>query len=298
MNEQRVNEKGMVACPAPDPHPKRPRLQLPAGACDCHAHVFDGARHAYQPERGYTPPDNPVARLLALHDTLGIARGVVVQASAHGIDNSAVLDAASAYPERLRAVAAVTEDVTDAELARMHAAGVRGIRVNLVDRGGMPFRSLDALAQMGERIRDFGWHVELLVHVESAPELRTIMTGLAVPAIVGHVGYTKITAGLDHPGYREFLALLRDGFGWVKLTAPYRISAQKALPYDDVIPFVRAVVEAAPERVVWGSDWPHVMLTNPMPNDGDLVDLLAAWLPDAELRRRILVDNPQRLYWS
>jgi 2-pyrone-4,6-dicarboxylate lactonase len=254
--------------------------------------------HPYQPNRGYTPPDNPVARLLALHDTLGIARGVVVQASVHGIDNRAVLDAASAYPERLRAVAAVTEAVTDDELARMHAAGVRGIRVNLVDRGGMPFRSLDALAEMGERIRDLGWHVELLVHVESAPELRTIMTGLKVPVIVGHVGYTKVTAGLDHPGYREFLAMLRDGFGWVKLTAPYRISAQKQLPYDDVIPFVRAVVEAAPDRVVWGSDWPHVMLTNPMPNDGDLVDLLATWLSDAELRRRVLVDNPQRLYWS
>jgi predicted TIM-barrel fold metal-dependent hydrolase len=238
-----------------------------------------------------------VTRLLALHDTLGIARGVVVQASVHGTDNRAVLDAASAHSERLRAVAAVTEEVSDAELARMHAAGVRGIRVNLVDRGGMPFRSLEALADMGERIRDFGWHVELLVHVESAPELRAIMTSLKVPVIVGHVGYTKVSLGLDHPGYREFLAVLRDGFGWVKLTAPYRISAQKTLPYDDVTPFVRAVVEAAPDRVVWGSDWPHVMLTNPMPNDGDLVDLLATWLPDAQLRR-ILVDNPQRLYWS
>lgn len=293
-----MNEQRMVACPAPDPNPRRPRMEVPPLACDCHAHVFDGARYPYQPDRGYTPPDNPVARLLALHDALGIARGVVVQASVHGTDNRVVLDAASAHAGRLRAVAAVTEDVTDGELARMHAAGVRGIRVNLVDRGGMPLRSLDALARMGERIRDLGWHVELLVHVESAPELRTLMTGLAVPVIVGHVGYTRVTAGLDHPGYRAFLAMLRDGHGWLKLTAPYRISAQRQLPYDDVIPFVRAVVEAAPDRVVWGSDWPHVMLTDPMPNDGDLVDLLAAWLPDAELRRRILVVNPQRLYWS
>src|SRR5262249_17088473 len=211
----------MVACPAPDPNPRRPRLALPPLSCDCHAHVFDASRHPYQANRGYTPPDNPVERLLALHDVLGIARGVVVQASVHGTDNRAVLDAVSAHPQRLRAIAAVTEETTDAELARMNRAGVRGIRVNLVDRGGMPFRSLDALGQMGERIRDFGWHVELLVHVEAAPELRQIMTGLKVPAIVGHVGYTRVTAGLDHPGYREFLAMLRDGLGWVKLTAPY-----------------------------------------------------------------------------
>jgi predicted TIM-barrel fold metal-dependent hydrolase len=273
-------------------------MAVPAGACDCHAHIFDGARHPYQATRGYTPPDNPVERLLALHDTLGIDRGVVVQASVHGIDNRAVLDAVSAYPDRLRAVVAVTEEVTDSELARMHQAGVRGIRVNLVDRGGMPFRSLDALAHMGKRIRDFGWHVELLVHVEAAPELRGIMVSLGVPVVVGHVGYTKVTAGLDHPGYREFLAMLRDGLGWVKLTAPYRISAQERLPYGDVTPFVRAVLAAAPDRIVWGTDWPHVMVTRPMPNDGDLVDLLATWVPDAAVRQRILVDNATRLYWS
>jgi predicted TIM-barrel fold metal-dependent hydrolase len=271
---------------------------VPPLACDCHAHIFDGARFAYQPTRAYTPPDNSVARLLALHDVLGIARGVVVQASVHGVDNSAVLDAIAAHPDRLRAVAAVTEEVTDREIARLNASGVRGIRVNLVDRGGMPFRSLDALADMADRIRDMNWHIELLVHVESSPDLRRIFTGLRVPVTVGHVGYTRVTAGLDHPGYREFLAMLRDGFGWVKLTGPYRISAQERFPYDDVMPFVHAVVAAAPDRVVWGSDWPHVMLPRPMPNDGDLLDVLAEWVPDATLRQRILVDNPQRLYWS
>jgi 2-pyrone-4,6-dicarboxylate lactonase len=273
-------------------------MEMPPQACDCHAHVFDALHYPYQSTCGYTPPDNPVDRLLALHDALGIARGVVVQASVHGIDSRAVIDAVTAHPDRLRAVAAVTEEVADSDLARMHKAGVRGIRVNLVDRGGMSFRSLDALAQMSERIRDLGWHVELLVHVEATPGLCDIVKSLVVPVIVGHVGYTRVTAGLDHPGYRDFLALLRDGYGWVKLTAPYRISARQQLPYDDVTPFVRAVVEAAPDRVVWGSDWPHVMLTHPMPNDGDLADLLATWVPDAALRRRILVTNPARLYWS
>jgi 2-pyrone-4,6-dicarboxylate lactonase len=271
-------------------------MAVPRLACDCHAHVFDGARFGYQATRAYTPPDSPVARLLALHDVLGTGRGVVVQASVHGADNSAVLDAVRAHPDRLRAIAAVTEEVTDRELAELDAAGVRGIRVNLVDRGGMPFRSLDALAHMADRIRDMKWHIELLVHVESCEELRRLFTGLSVPVSVGHVGYTRVSYSLSHPGYCEFLGLLRDGYGWVKLTGPYRISAREQFPYDDVTPFVQAVVEAAPDRVIWGSDWPHVMLTRPMPNDGDLLDALAAWVPDAAMRERILVANPARLY--
>jgi predicted TIM-barrel fold metal-dependent hydrolase len=273
-------------------------MAVPQLACDCHAHVFDIARHPYQPTRAYTPPDNPVERLLALHDTLGIARGVLIQASVHGVDNRAVLEGVAAHPHRLRAVAAVTEDITDRELERLNAGGVRGIRVNLVDRGGMPFRSLDALAHMADRIRDMNWHIELLVHVENCPELRRLLTGLNVPVTVGHMGYTRVTVGLDHTGYREFLAVLRDGFGWVKLTGPYRISAQDRFPYDDVAPFARAVVAAAPDRVVWGSDWPHVMLNRPMPNDGDLLDLMTEWVPDAKIRQRVLVSNPARLYWS
>jgi predicted TIM-barrel fold metal-dependent hydrolase len=273
-------------------------MDVPRLACDCHAHVFDVARHPYQPTRAYTPPDNPVERLLALHDTLGIERGVLIQASVHGIDNRAVLDGVAAHPDRLRAVAAVTEAVTDRELERLDAGGVRGIRVNLVDRGGMPFKSLDALAHMADRIRDMKWHIELLVHAESCPDLRRILTGLNVPVTVGHIGYTHSSAGLGHPGYQEFLAMLRDGFGWVKLTGPYRISNRERFPYDDVAPFAEAVVAAAPDRVIWGSDWPHVMLTSPMPNDGELLEILTEWVPDATLRRRILVENPTRLYWS
>jgi len=293
-----MTEPAIRDCPGPDPYPRRPAMVMPAGACDTHAHVFDAARYPYQATRAYTPPDNGVAHLLALHDALGLARGVVVQASVHGTDNRAVLDAAAAHPDRLRAIVAVGEDVTEAEVARMHAAGARGIRVNLVDRGGMPFRSLDALRRVGEVIRPFGWHVELLVHVEDRiAELRSLAETLRLPMSIGHIGYTKVArGGLAHPGFAEFLAMLRDGLFWVKLTGLYRISADPAFPYADTHAMARAVITAAPERVLWGSDWPHVHHYEPMPNDGDLLGLLGTWAPDPALRRRILVENPGRLY--
>jgi 2-pyrone-4,6-dicarboxylate lactonase len=286
-------------CPPPDPNPHPPNFEMPAGSTDSHAHVFGPeSRYPYQENRSYTPRDLPLSELRAMHKTLGIERLVVVQASAHGIDNSAVLDAVATDRKNLRGIAAVAEDVSDQELARLNDGGIRGIRVNLVDRGGMPFGSLAALGRMAERIRDFGWHVEFLVHVESsAAELRQLATSLSVPLSVGHIGYTNAaTGGIAHPGFQEFLAMLRDGHFWVKLTAPYRISARDNFPYPDVAAMAEAVVSAAPERVVWGSDWPHVIHYRGMPNDGDLLDALADWVPDAPLRRRILVDNPARLY--
>ncbi|WP_301587829.1 amidohydrolase family protein [Sabulicella glaciei] len=291
-------DEKIPVCLGPDPSPRRPALRLPEGACDAHAHVFDAARYPYQAARGYTPPDNGVDQLLALHDVLGVSRGVVVQASVHGTDNRAVLDAASAHPGRLRAVVAVGEDVTEAELRSMHAKGARGIRVNLVDKGGMPFRSLAALGSVAARIRALGWHVELLVHVEDDPTaLRDLARAVRVPVSVGHVGYTKVArGGATHPGFREFLAMLRDGLFWVKLTGHYRISAEATLPYGDVTEMAHRVVEAAPERVLWGSDWPHVAQYRAMPNDGALLDLLAEWVPDGARRDAILRDNPARLY--
>ncbi len=190
----------------------------------------------------------------------------------------------------------MTEDTSDRELTRMRDTGVRAVRVNLVDRGGMPFRSLAGLSHAAERIRDLGFHLELLVHVESFPELRELIKTICVPMSVGHIGYTKAAiGGLYHPGFQDFLAMLRDGFLWVKLTGPYRISA-RSFPYDDVTAMAKAVIAAAPDRIVWGSDWPHVMVASTMPNDGDLLDALADWAPDPVLRHRILVDNPARLY--
>ena len=285
-------------CPPPDPNPHAPSFAIPVGATDCHAHVFGPAsRYPYQDNRSYTPPDAPLSQLRAMHKALGIQRMVVVAASVHGTNNNPVLDAVAADPENLRGIATVGADIGDQELARLKDGGIRGIRVNLVDKGGNPFGSLDALGGIAERIRDLGFHIELLVHVESFPELRALAKRICVPLSVGHIGYTKVAAGgLDHPGYQEFLALLRDGYFWVKLTGPSRISALDRAPYSDVAAMAKAVIAAAPDRVVWGSDWPHVMQVKPMPNDGDLLDVLAQWAPDAAERRRILVDNPARLY--
>ena len=285
-------------CPPPDPNPHAPSFPVPAGAADCHAHVFGPAsRYPYQDNRSYTPPDAPLSQLRAMHKALGIQRLVVVAASVHGTNNNPVLDAVAADPENLRGIATVGADIGDQELARLRDGGIRGIRVNLVDKGGNPFGSLDALGGIAERIRDLGFHIELLVHVESFPDLRALAKRICVPLSVGHIGYTKVAAGgLDHPGYQEFLALLRDGYFWVKLTGPSRISALDRVPYSDVASMAKAVIAAAPDRVVWGSDWPHVMQVKPMPNDGDLLDALAQWAPDAAQRRRILVNNPARLY--
>ncbi len=284
-------------CPAPDANPHAPHFAVPPGATDCHAHVFEAARYGYQQERSYTPPDSTIGQLRVMHKTLGIQRGVVVAASVHGINNNPVLDAIATDPKNLRGIATVGADITDKELARLKDGGIRGIRVNLVDKGGNPFGSLDGLSGIAERIRDLGFHIELLVHVESFPDLRGLAKKICVPLSVGHIGYTKIAlGGLTHPGYQEFLALLRDGYFWVKLTGPSRLSTHDSFPYPDVTDMAQAAIAAAPDRVIWGSDWPHVMQYKPMPNDGDLLDALAVWAPDAAQRQRILVDNPARLF--
>jgi 2-pyrone-4,6-dicarboxylate lactonase len=284
-------------CAAPDPKPHPPRFEMPADACDTHAHVFGpAATYAYQANRGYTPPDALDDTYDALHRVLGIARGVLTQPSVYGVDNRRMLAAVARQPQRLRAVAAVDAAVTDAELARLDTAGVRGIRVNLVDKGGMPFGSFADVARMAERIAPRGWHLELLVHAHDYPDFARTMRALPVDIVVGHLGYMPTACGLDHAGFRDFLALVAEGRCWVKLTAPYRITAERTVPYRDVAPFARRLVETRPDRMLWGSDWPHVACKLPMPNDGDVLDLLADWVPDAATRRRILVDNPARLY--
>ncbi|MBL0421943.1 amidohydrolase family protein [Ramlibacter sp. AW1] len=285
---------------APDPQPRAPGFTVPPGACDCHAHVCGPAtRYPLFARRIYSPPEaTGAAEYAGLRARLGIERAVLVQPSFYGTDNRALLDAMAAGNGRMRGVA-VLGDADDARtLERLHEAGVRGARVNIVDladgKGQLPVDRLRALAG---RIRPFGWHLELLMHVDEFPGLDRLLADLPVPLVFGHLGYVRKGRGVDEPGFQAFLRLLRDGRAWAKLTGPYRISSQ-GLPHPDIEAFAQALRETAPRRLLWGSDWPHVMLqwNIPMPNDGDLLDLLARWVPDAGQRRQVLVDNPAALY--
>lgn len=285
-------------CAPPDFQPRKPRLKFPAHSCDSHAHILGPiARYAYSPARVYTPPDCLLPDYLHMLDTLGVERAVLVQPSVYGTDNTVMLEAMKAAGDRLRGVAVVADSISEAELRKLDAAGVRGIRVNIVDvkdrkPGTLP---LESLKQLARRVAPFGWHMEFLMHVDEFPELDCAFEDFPVEIVLGHLGYMKTDQGLKAPGFQALLRLAKAGRAWVKLSGPYRISSSP-LPYADVTPFAHALLEAAPRQLVWGTDWPHVILKGAMPNDGDLADLLSDWIPDARLREQVLVKNPERLY--
>lgn len=282
------------AIPGPDRFPRRPALALPTGSCDCHAHVFGpAARFPYSTPRSYTPPDSPLAEYLAMHDTLGVQRGVLVQPSVYGTDNAAMMDALRAHPERLRGVAVLDPDVPEAELAALHAGGVRGVRVNVLFKGGVP---ISAARPLAERIAPLGWHLQFLIDVSNHPDLDRELAGFPTPVVIDHMGHCDAARAANDPGFAALLRLLDGGGCWVKLSGPYRITARSVVPFDDVTPIARTLVARRPDRMVWGTDWPHPSIRTAMPNDADLVEMLADWVPDAEVRRRILVDNPAMLY--
>ena len=293
-----MNDDRYPMCQGPDPDPTPAGFALPPGTIDCHAHVFGPeSRYAMSPTRGYTPPVASLETYLGVHKALGgIERAVLTQPSVYGTDNTCMLDAVDRMDGRFMAVAAVGEDVTDKELEDLHARRVRGVRVNLVDKGGMPFDGIAAVRKFTERIRDLGWHLEVLIHVHEFEDLRATMNGMAVDVSVGHLGYMKTDFGIDHPGFREFLDLLRDGNCWVKVSGSYRVTTLDATPYTDVTPFARALIDANEDRVIWGTDWPHPAFKGTMPNDGALLNQLADWAPDVTVRRKILVDNSEKLY--
>lgn len=281
-------------CLPPERNTRKSRLELPPGSVDCHTHVFD-SRYPMTPKRGYDPPDSTLDDMLRMHAQLGIERVVFTQPSVYGTDNSAILDAMAEIPERARAVAALAMSTTDDELAELERQGVRGVRLNLDNVGGMPIE-LDEIPLMADRIAELGWHLEFLFAGKDLPELLPLLRSVSVPISIGHFGYMPATEGVDYPPFRQLLELVREGNTWVKLSAPNRLGLGDRPPWDEVVPMAHALIEAQPDRMVWASDWPHPNKFVEQPNDADLIEQLELWAPDPAMRRRILVDNPTVLY--
>lgn len=285
--------------------PSRPRLQLPAGAVDAHCHVFGpGDRFPYAPERKYTPCDASREQLFALRDHLGFARNVIVQATCHGADNSALLDALAHSQGRARGVVTVRRSVTDDELQRMHALGVRGVRFNFVRRL-VDFTPRDELMEIAARIQPLGWHVVVYFEAADLAELWDFFTTLPTPVVVDHMGRPDVRQPVDGPEFSRFVRLMDEHPNvWSKLSCPERLSVAgppalngEPRPYRDVVPFARHLMERFPDRVLWGTDWPHPNLKDHMPDDGLLVDFIEQIAPTPAQRQQLLVDNPMRLYW-
>jgi 2-pyrone-4,6-dicarboxylate lactonase len=280
------------------PNPSKPAYQPPPGAVDAHCHVFGpAAKFPFAPERKYTPCDAPKEKLFELRDFLGFSRNVVVQATCHGADNSALLDALRASQDRARGVAAVREDVSERTLAEMDAAGVRGVRFNFVRRL-VDFTPRETLQRIAAKIAPLGWHVVVYFEAQDLEELEPFFNSLPTIVVVDHMGRPDVSLGVEHPQFRRFIDLLaRHDHIWSKVSCPERLSALGP-PYDDVVPYARAVVERFPDRVLWGTDWPHPNMVSHMPDDGALVDFIPTIATDAALRQKLLVDNPARLYWA
>ncbi len=285
----------MKTIPAPDPDPIKPSYVPPPGACDSHCHIFGpGDRFPYAPGRRYTPPDAPKENLRALHAYLGLARAVLVQASCHGTDNRAMLDAIATARGAWRGVAMVAPDVSDVELEALHAGGVRGVRFNFVRHlGGAP--DLGMVRTIAGRIAALGWHLVLHLDAEDILTFREFLDRLTIPFVIDHMGRVKAGESLAQGPFRMLLDLMKGPLAWVKISGPERVSSAGA-PFHDAVPIAAALIDAASDRVLWGTDWPHPNVRE-MPNDGHLVNLFAMACGDEAIRRKLLVDNPTRLYW-
>jgi 2-pyrone-4,6-dicarboxylate lactonase len=280
-----------------DPSPSKPTFAVPAHAVDAHCHVFGPAAvFPFAPERKYTPCDAGKEQLFALRDFLGFERNVIVQATCHGTDNRALEDALAAAGERARGIALVGSDVSDAELKRLDAAGVRGVRFNFLRRL-VDSSPRDRFVQIARRIADLGWHVVVYFEALDLPDLESFLTSLPTDVIVDHMGRPDVSRSLDGPEFGRFLRLMDNEKFWVKVSGPERLTIAGP-PYADVVPFARRLVEGYRERVLWGTDWPHPNMRSHMPDDGALVDLIPQIAPSPQLVQRLLVDNPMRLYWG
>lgn len=279
------------------PNPSKPAYVPPAGAVDAHCHVFGpAARFPYAPERKYTPTDAPKEMLFSLRRHLGFTRSVIVQASCHGRDNAAMIDALEAEPETTRGVAVVAPSVSDEDLQMMDRAGVRGVRFNFLKRL-VDTAPRDDFQRIAERVAEFGWHVVVYFEMQDLPELEPFLRGLPTTVVVDHMGRPDVAAGADAAPFRAFVDMLEDEKFWVKVGCPERLTVEGP-PYHDVAPFARNLVETYSDRVLWGTDWPHPNMKSHIPDDGLLVDLIPSIAPTPDLQRKLLVANPSRLYWG
>jgi predicted TIM-barrel fold metal-dependent hydrolase len=290
----------MIPACLPPRDVSRPKVPPLPDACDTHAHVFGPAmRFPYTADRSYTPPDAPLEKYQGMLDTIGFARGVLVQGSAHGRDNSAMLDALTRRPDRLRGVAVADAGVPPADLRAWASRGVRGLRFNhffrdgqLHYRGGVPLSAAETLAPV---MAELGWHLQLWIDVKDLPETIPVLKSLGLPVVIDHMGRTDARAGTATEGFQSLLCALSEGWCWAKLSGAHRIS-RDAPDYPDARPFHEALVRANPERLVWGGDWPHPRVEGEMPDAGHLFELFQMWTPDAATQHRILVANPAKLY--
>jgi 2-pyrone-4,6-dicarboxylate lactonase len=281
------------------PDPKKPDFKLPEGAVDAHCHVFGPSpEFPFAPTRKYTPCNAGKEQLFALRDHLGFARNVIVQATCHGTDNSAMVDACRSAGERARGIAAVGPEISDDALREMDAAGVRGVRFNFVKRlvDATPPEVFHAIAR---KVARFGWHIVVYFEASDLEELIPFLESLPTVIVVDHMGRPDVSKPVDHPDFQRFLDLMaRNENIWSKVTCPERLSHEGPPDYGDVVPFARAVVAQFPERVLWGTDWPHPNMKSHMPDDGNLVDFIPKIAPTPEAQQKLLVDNPMRLYWA
>jgi len=282
-----------------DPSPSKPCFVPPAGAVDAHCHVFGPCNiFPYSPSRKYTPCDASKDKLFELRDHLGFDKNVIVQASCHGTDNSALIDALKSSNGNARGVAVVSTDITDEELMVMHKAGVRGVRFNFVKRlvDTLP---REKLLDIAARIKPLGWHIVIYFEADDLPSLYHFFSSLPTIVVIDHMGRPDVSIDPSSPQFEMFMSLMEENEKfWCKVTCPDRLSVTGPPSYKDVIPFAKRVVESFPDRVLWGTDWPHPNLKSHMPDDGHLVDIIPKIAPTELLQQKLLIDNPMRLYWS
>ncbi len=281
------------------PNPSKPTYVPPPGAVDAHCHVFGPeAVFPYAPQRKYTPCDAPKEKLFALRDFLGFSRNVIVQATCHGHDNRALVDALQASGNLARGIASVGPNIAMDELKALDEAGVRGVRFNFVKRlvDSTPKQTFISIA---EKIATLGWHIVVYFEAHELAELIPFLNQLPTIIVVDHMGRPEVEKGVDHPDFQRFVDLMGSNTNvWSKVTCPERLSIQGPPTYDDFVPFARKLVETYPDRVLWGTDWPHPNMTTHVPDDGGLVNMIPRIAPTSALQQALLVDNPMRLYWA